>query len=192
MDHFWCLCKEILLFLGRSFHSGINILLLILSVELLWKCFRVVPAILSEISTLPASHYKVILFVVSNRLTFFLHFLILWNSTNCTRLSTNILSGIGFCWIMRRIEKIVLETSRKGDMSTHKEMYWFWLNELKSDCIYHFPIDLKPNGIQFGRNAIRYWLNKPESGHDFPACRQRCSVWYAASGRWGWLSGRYS
>jgi len=31
----------------------------------------------------------------------------------------------------------------------------FLLNQLKSDCIYHFSIDLELNGTQFGLKSIR-------------------------------------
>ena len=41
---------------------------------------------------------------------------------------------------------------------THIEIdFQFLLNQPKSDCIYHFPIDLEPNGNPLGSNSIGRW-----------------------------------
>ena len=32
--------------------------------------------------------------------------------------------------------------------------FWFWLNKPKSDCMYHFPIDLEANEIPFNSKSI--------------------------------------
>ena len=41
---------------------------------------------------------------------------------------------------------------------THREIFSkSYCIKLKSDCIYHFPIDLEPNGRPFGSKSIGKW-----------------------------------
>ena len=46
------------------------------------------------------------------------------------------------------------------------------LNQTKSDCIYHFPIDLEPNGIQFGSKSI----GKCSIHYDFSLIQQDAEI----------------
>ena len=54
------------------------------------------------------------------------------------------------------------------------------LNQLKLDCIYHFPNDFEPNGIPFDTKSVETMVNtikfrsiKQESQVDLPACGER-------------------
>ena len=40
---------------------------------------------------------------------------------------------------------------------TQRNIFGIWLIKPKSDCIYHFPFDLPPNGIPFGAKFIGKW-----------------------------------
>ena len=41
------------------------------------------------------------------------------------------------------------------------ESYWI---DSESDCIYHFPIDLEPNGRPFGSKSIGGWWMQSDFG----------------------------
>ena len=42
--------------------------------------------------------------------------------------------------------------------ATHRGIFSkYYQTKLKSDCIYHFPIDLEPNGRPFGSKSVGKW-----------------------------------
>ena len=63
--------------------------------------------------------------------------------------------GYSFPFDYKPNEILFTET---GDMVAHREIFpkSYQIN-LKSGCIYHFPVDLDPNGRPFGSKSIGKW-----------------------------------
>ena len=68
---------------------------------------------------------------------------------------------LGKTWSFSRIKMPRLNCrfwDRLNCIFTRKEIdFWFLLNQPKSDCIYHFSIDFKPNAIPFIFKSIGKW-----------------------------------
>ena len=54
----------------------------------------------------------------------------------------------------------------------HKEIYFcFLLNQPKSGCVYHCPIDFKPNGTPFRSKSIEKLVNTTQVRFDLARIR---------------------
>ena len=49
-------------------------------------------------------------------------------------------------------------TGSKSCTASRKIFPLFFSNQLESDCVYHFSVDLKPNVIPFGLKSFGKWL----------------------------------
>ena len=72
-----------------------------------------------------------------------------------SRLLADVIFRLGICWQTERGKRWAFPKVFDKDISypNHNPRYQACIY-IKSDCIYHFPIDLEPNGRPFGSKSI--------------------------------------
>ena len=115
--------------------------------SLLLPVWRIICRIILYVSLYITLYVRLVIIISSHYMLLFLQFLVCKQFKSNRKSWTEFHCNLWFCG-----NKIMLITNIKYDQLTSL----YSINP-KSYCVYHFPIDLEPNGHPFGSKPIEKW-----------------------------------